>query len=106
CLSFSYHMFGDSMGTLKVYLSEFGAEKVVLWSRSGDHGNDWIREQLDYYPKTLYQIIFEAVAGGYRSDVAIDDVKIRPGPCFSYDSVAVQQGGIYSRYPSRGFSGR
>ncbi|XP_050392647.1 MAM and LDL-receptor class A domain-containing protein 1 isoform X1 [Patella vulgata] len=82
CLAFSYHMFGDSMGTIKVYLSEFGSNKELLWTRSGDHGTDWIREQLDFVPKSLYQLVFEGSRGSsYRSDMAIDNVDVTVGNC-------------------------
>ncbi|EOD30226.1 hypothetical protein EMIHUDRAFT_233206 [Emiliania huxleyi CCMP1516] len=41
-LSFAYHMYGSSMGTLsfEAYDNETGWS--TLWSRSGDKGNDWL----------------------------------------------------------------
>ena len=38
CLSFYYHMYGENMGTLNVFI---GNKKV--FSESGDHGNTWIK---------------------------------------------------------------
>ncbi len=56
CLSFSYHMFGSSMGTLNVYSMELGEKLELLWRRSGDHRNIWHREQIDLIPKSLFQV--------------------------------------------------
>ena len=36
CLSFYYHMYGSSMGTLNVYV---GSNKI--FTKSGDQGNSW-----------------------------------------------------------------
>jgi len=36
CLEFYYHMYGYSMGTLKVY-----SGNLLVFSTSGNHGNHW-----------------------------------------------------------------
>lgn len=38
CLSFYYHMYGDSMGTLNVF-----SGNMVVFTESGDHDNIWIK---------------------------------------------------------------
>ena len=38
CLSFYYHMYGDSMGTLNVF-----SGNMVVFTDSGDHDNIWIK---------------------------------------------------------------
>ena len=46
CLKFSYHMFGNEMGGLRVYalekkLSEKHASKRFLWEKFGNQGKEW-----------------------------------------------------------------
>ena len=48
CLEFYYHMYGDSMGTLNVY-----SGNVVVFSTSGDHGDLWIRAEIQIYMDTI-----------------------------------------------------
>lgn len=40
CFSFAYHMYGAGMGTLNIYL-EYKVKKSLLWSLSGNQGNQW-----------------------------------------------------------------
>jgi len=42
CLSFYYHMYGSSMGTLNVYV---GSRKI--FSKTGDQGNKWHKASVD-----------------------------------------------------------
>ena len=41
CLEFYYHMYGYTMGTLVVFSGD-----VVVFSRSGNHGNHWIKAEI------------------------------------------------------------
>ena len=47
CLKFYYHMFGDTMGTLTVY-----SGNTVVFSTSGNHGDDWLKAELDVHLKS------------------------------------------------------
>jgi len=38
CLEFYYHMYGSTMGTLKVF-----SGSAVVFDASGNHGNQWIK---------------------------------------------------------------
>ena len=38
CLSFYYHMYGENMGTLNVFIGN-----MKVFTESGDHGNIWIK---------------------------------------------------------------
>lgn len=38
CLSFYYHMYGENMGTLNVFIGN-----MKVFTESGDHGNTWIK---------------------------------------------------------------
>ena len=42
CLSFYYHMYGSSMGTLNVIING-----VTLFTASGDKGNTWLRKDVN-----------------------------------------------------------
>ena len=42
CLSFNYHMYGNTMGTLNVYV---GQKKI--FTKSGDQGNQWKQATVD-----------------------------------------------------------
>lgn len=61
CFRFWYHMYGDSIGTLNVYL--FNGTFVPLWSVSGNRGNNWYEGQVSYVSLIPYQIIVEGIAG-------------------------------------------
>ena len=61
CFRFWYHMYGDSIGTLNVYL--FNGSLVPLWSLSTNRGNDWHEGQVSYVSLIPYQIVVEGIAG-------------------------------------------
>ena len=42
CLTFYYHMYGSSMGTLNVYA---GSKKI--FTKSGNQGNKWYKASVD-----------------------------------------------------------
>ena len=44
CLSFYYHMFGNTTGTLNVYIGDY-----KVFNISGNQGNRWIREKRDVF---------------------------------------------------------
>ncbi|XP_019641868.1 PREDICTED: cubilin-like [Branchiostoma belcheri] len=83
CLRWFYHMYGLSMGTLNVYLSQPGQSDMLVWTRSGSQGNVWW-PAVTYISTSavLFQIRFEGVRGaGFGSDMAIDDIAITSGLC-------------------------
>ena len=52
-ITFAYHMYGASMGTLNVSVVESGSgAETVIWSRSGNQGNRWYRSTVAI-PSTL-----------------------------------------------------
>ncbi|XP_078692083.1 enteropeptidase-like [Branchiostoma floridae x Branchiostoma belcheri] len=42
CLQWFYHMYGATMGTLNVYVSQPQYPDVLVWTRSGNQGNQWL----------------------------------------------------------------
>ncbi|XP_057298293.1 MAM and LDL-receptor class A domain-containing protein 2-like isoform X2 [Hydractinia symbiolongicarpus] len=83
CLQFWYHMYGADMGTLSVFLKVRNVlQKIPIWSESGDKGNVWKIATKTISSTDTFQIAFEGKIGsGFRSDIAIDDIKLSNGPC-------------------------
>lgn len=84
CLQFWYHMYGNDIGTLAVYLKTGGNLGRPIWSESGNQGNAWRVKSMTVKSTQDFQITFEGSIGrGYQSDMALDDIKYTPGPCRS-----------------------
>lgn len=85
-LSFYYHMYGATMGSLSVQASTDGGVSWSsdLWSLSGDQGNSWQQASISlaaYNGETNVTIRFTSVTGtSYTSDMAIDELTIVQGP--------------------------
>lgn len=72
CLRFYYHMYGNSMGTLKVKLSG-----QVIFSKSENQGNKWYMKQIGLTGIGARKLTFEGIRGSsYKGDAAIDDIAI------------------------------
>ncbi|XP_062064316.1 apical endosomal glycoprotein [Lepus europaeus] len=86
CLSFWYHLYGPQIGTLRLAVRRDG-EDTQLWSQSGTHGNRWHEAwatlQHPPDPGAKYQLLFEGLRDGYQGTMALDDVALRPGPCWA-----------------------
>ncbi|XP_078612623.1 uncharacterized protein LOC144882595 [Branchiostoma floridae x Branchiostoma japonicum] len=83
CLQFAYHLYGDSIGELKVLV---GSE--VVFFRNATEGDFWQETKMDVSLNNN-QITFEGVVGiGWRGDVAIDDVLLYSGSCQSNAPIA------------------
>ncbi|XP_066586047.1 uncharacterized protein [Prorops nasuta] len=81
CFSFWYHMYGATIGSLRLFLKPENESSIMLFNLSGDQGNQW-KEGRFQLPKTDkdFQIIIEGVRGSsYVSDIAVDDVAILQG---------------------------
>ncbi|XP_074145211.1 apical endosomal glycoprotein [Sminthopsis crassicaudata] len=87
CLSFWYHLYGPQIGTLSLTLRRAGEAATHLWARTGTHGNQWhqawatLSHPSDSSGK--YQLAFEALRNGYHGHIAVDDITVRPGPCWA-----------------------
>ncbi|KAJ7393763.1 hypothetical protein OS493_003422 [Desmophyllum pertusum] len=72
CLMFYYHMYGSTMGRLRVTLSD-----IEIFMRSGDQGNQWLMFQQRLEGTGTRVLTFEGTRGSsYRGDAAIDDIVI------------------------------
>lgn len=60
CISFWYHMFGRTMGTLNVYAADMSATTPVIgspiWSLSGNQGNIWMQEYVSLPTPTVASV--------------------------------------------------
>jgi len=79
-LTFRYHMFGGSMGTLNVQAVSASGAVTTLWSRNGDQGNAWLTANVPLSLTGDYRIRFDAQLGSsWQSDICIDAVSIGSG---------------------------
>jgi hypothetical protein len=91
-LRFFYYMFGNNsqMGSINVY-SKFANEPLgptnVLFSKSGDLGQQWLRAVLPVKDLRPFQFVIEGQVGiGNQADLAIDDVSFSEG-CVKVDAI-------------------
>ncbi|CAD5119990.1 DgyrCDS8574 [Dimorphilus gyrociliatus] len=91
CLEFSYHMNGSDMGTLNIITqAAIGRDspKDIVWTRSGTQGNEWKEEKISVNGRR--RIGFEGIKGpDFRSDIAIDNIKVSSGSCFQAPSISL-----------------
>lgn len=76
-LDFHYHMYGNTMGSLRVDILSNGVWIENVWSMSGNQGNIWNNQLIDLSPYKggIIQVRFVGTTGnGFRSDIALDDI--------------------------------
>ncbi|XP_078700026.1 uncharacterized protein LOC144926865 [Branchiostoma floridae x Branchiostoma belcheri] len=85
CLTFWYHMYGSSMGTLNMYIEmDETLPSVPMWTKSGDQGDEWHMVELQIDVVAEYRVVFEGIIGtSFYSDIALDDITFVPGLCSS-----------------------
>lgn len=79
-MKFKYHMYGSSMGTLKLEVQEEGATIwTEVWSKSGDQGNSW-EDAIVNLSSNKVKVRFNlTTASSYTSDAAIDAISVISG---------------------------
>jgi hypothetical protein len=80
-ISFQYHMYGSTMGTLQLQVSTNGGISWgTIWAQGGDQGNQWrseTRSLASFAGNPNVKIRFcGTTSTSYRSDMAIDDIEI------------------------------
>lgn len=91
-LSFQYHMYGATMGTLSIQVSTDGGNtwSSNIWSLSGDQGNSWKSATVglsSYSGQSSVRIRMRGVTGtSYTGDISIDDISISGSAAISYCS--------------------
>jgi len=77
-LSFKYHMYGSTMGTLRVNLINNSTNQTTtIFTRSGDQGNNWLSANIDlasYQGQDVILEFFGTTGSSFRSDIAIDNI--------------------------------
>nr|XP_020490862.1 MAM and LDL-receptor class A domain-containing protein 1-like isoform X1 [Labrus bergylta] len=79
CVSFWYHIFGNSIGSLKIITKRPDEAETVVWMRSHTQGNKWRFADLTFKSEKPTQFIIEAVVGGEQGSIAIDDIMVTSG---------------------------
>ncbi|KAK9537077.1 hypothetical protein VZT92_006813 [Zoarces viviparus] len=80
CLSFWYHMFGEDIHRLKVFLSQPAI--TVVFQRDGNYGDNWNYGQVTLNLTKETTVVFEGLKkGGVRNDIALDDITLTSEPC-------------------------
>ncbi|TNM98369.1 hypothetical protein fugu_014615 [Takifugu bimaculatus] len=78
CVSFWYHIFGNSIGSLKFIAKYSGEEEMITWIRSGTQGSKWRFADLTFKSSKPIQFIIEAMVGGNQGRIAITDIMVYP----------------------------
>lgn len=93
CFTFWYHMFGPTVGSLKVFLQTADPlQKILVWQKSGNQGDEWLLVQSHVTLQKVHQVIVEATVGGEAGDIAIDDISLIHGPCPASDVCDFEEG--------------
>lgn len=81
--TFSNHMYGTNVGSLKLEASTNGASWTSLWSDSGNKGNQWNNQSVNlssYVGQNEVRLRFVGTTGaGWSSDIAIDNLALTSG---------------------------
>ena len=81
-LRFFSHMYGSSMGTLNVDVTnDGGATYTNIFTKSGDQGNQWNEETVTLSLTGNVSFKITGIRGSYFSDMAIDKFEVRENPC-------------------------
>ncbi|KAH0615645.1 hypothetical protein JD844_005106 [Phrynosoma platyrhinos] len=78
-LVFYLHLHGSNANILNIY---YRTEKMMelVWTRSGDLGDYWFRQKVDFQVSELFQIVIEGrVAMGHKGSIALDNLILSPG---------------------------
>ncbi|MED6241113.1 hypothetical protein ATANTOWER_028659 [Ataeniobius toweri] len=82
CFTFWYHMFGATVGSLRMFLKTADSlDKTLVWQQSGSQRDEWLLAQSHVTLQRVHQVLLEATVGGEAGDIAIDDISLIYGPC-------------------------
>jgi len=96
-LDFYYHMYGATMGVLRIYAEDASGTLTILDSIVGQQqtaGSDaWIKKSIDLssLAGTSYSFVFEGERGtSFTGDISIDDFSVAEAPnCFASTALTV-----------------
>ncbi|MEO1053284.1 MAG: Ig-like domain-containing protein [Bacteroidota bacterium] len=82
-ISFYYHIYGGSVGTIRLQARSNGGSWTTLWSLSGNQGNSWqfdVVSLSSFAGSTEVELRFNATTGSsWQSDFALDNIVVGPG---------------------------
>ncbi len=83
CLTFYYHMWGSSIGSLNILTFSNNALSLPIWQRNKNYGDEWNLAEVPLTSNNAnYQVAFEGIVGSsFYGDIAIDDVQIENRVC-------------------------
>ena len=74
------------MGSLEAQVEGYNN---VSWTKSGNHGNQWLYDEIEIKSSTSFRVIFTSTLGqSYTGDSALDDIRVTPGKCSSKKSLS------------------
>ncbi|KAJ0006127.1 hypothetical protein NQD34_013400 [Periophthalmus magnuspinnatus] len=82
CFSFSHWLTGHQVGVVQVFLRSGRDQRYgsAVWSRTRGHG--WRQTQVTLDKNSVDRILLKAERrSGFRGQIAVDDLKLRRGPC-------------------------
>ncbi|XP_018613321.1 MAM and LDL-receptor class A domain-containing protein 2 isoform X2 [Scleropages formosus] len=93
CLTFWVHMFGATVGTLKVFLRESDPpQRMLVWQRERTQSDQWQVARSHVTLQKVHQVVLEASVGGWAGDIAVDDISFTQGPCPSSELCDFEEG--------------
>ena len=88
-ITFQYHMYGATMGSVNLESSPDGASWITLWQKSGNLGNPW-HQATAYATSGQTMLRFTYTSGdGDTGDFALDDIQV--GDCLVIGCVALPE---------------
>ncbi len=77
-MTFAYHMYGGSMGTLQLQAVSGSGSVTTLWTRSGNQGNSWYQAAVDLSGLSGDQALrfFATTGSSWQSDFTVDNIEI------------------------------
>ncbi|XP_058879430.1 MAM and LDL-receptor class A domain-containing protein 1-like [Acipenser ruthenus] len=84
-----YHMYGSSVGSLKIYTRRSTNESLTKqWMKSGEVGDYFVRMEVVLPVGNPFQVILEGVVGdGPNGFIVVDDISFTPG-CHVFDGTS------------------
>ena len=79
CLNFFYYMTGDRVDSLTVFKKDGEHDSFQILQQLGNHGNRWIKSELNISTARDFQVMFEGRPGG--GTIALDDINLSTGLC-------------------------
>ncbi|XP_078791082.1 MAM and LDL-receptor class A domain-containing protein 1 isoform X3 [Oryzias latipes] len=93
CFTLWYHMFGATVGDLKIFLRTVDTlEEELIWQKSGSQEDEWLLSQTHVTLQRAHQVILEATVGGQAGDIAMDDIAFVEGLCPASDLCDFEDG--------------